>query len=57
MKTIGDVTTQVKDDEPLPQSFSSLVAKIASAYKTEILGPAEKAVREWLKELSDEKIS
>ena len=57
MKTIGNVTTEVKDDEPLPQNLSSLVAKIAAAYKTEILGPAEKAVREWLKEISDEKIA
>lgn len=57
MKTIGDVTTEVKDDEPLPQNLSSLVAKIAAAYKTEILGPAEQAVREWLKELSDEEIA
>lgn len=57
MKTIGDVTAEVKDDEPLPQNLSSLVTKIAAAYKTEILGPAEQAVREWLKEISKEEIT
>ena len=57
MKTIGDAVPEVKDDEPLPKTLSSLVNKIAAAYKTEILGPAEKAVREWFKELSDEKLA
>jgi len=57
MKTIGETAADVKDNEPLPQNLSSLVAKIAAAYKTEILAPAEQAVREWLKEISDEKIT
>lgn len=28
MKTIGDVKTEVKDDEPLPQNLSSLVGQL-----------------------------
>ena len=53
---MGIPTEQVKDNEPLPQVFSRLAKKVASAYKQEIVVPAEEAIREWLKEISNEQV-
>jgi hypothetical protein len=44
----------MKDKQSLVTSVRKLATKIAHAYKSEIITPAEEAITEWLKEISND---
>ncbi len=46
--------TEKTEKVPLTQSLRDLAKRIASAYKSEIVEPAEGAIREWLVEVSSD---
>mgnify|MGYP001331786173 CR=1 FL=1 len=45
----------MKNKQPLTTSIRKLATKIAQAYKSEIIIPAEEAITEWLKEISEDR--
>ena len=42
----------MSEKTPLTKSLKELAKKIATAYKSEIVEPAEEAIRDWLVEVS-----
>ena len=40
--------------EPLSKNLKELAKRVASAYNSEIIAPAEEAIRSWLKEISQD---
>jgi hypothetical protein len=39
---------------PLTKSLKELAKKVAAAYKSEIVAPAEEAIRDWMTEISQD---